>query len=302
MTAPVASVPEPSLILGTVQLGMAYGVANRTGRPDIAAAHRILDHAAARGVAALDTARAYGDSESVIGAWLATTEKPLPVITKLAPLTRVAEPDKPEAARRSLAVSREALGLRRLGLVLAHREDDVLSPGVRDVLEEALSAGQIGAWGVSATRPEALARVLDAIHVAAVQLPASIADRRYRPLAEAARRAGAVVYARSLFLQGALLMPEADLPDHLRALAPGLASLDELARRLDRPRSDIALAAMRAAPFVDAFVVGVDTLRQLDAHLDALSRPALPRKDAEALAEKFSGLPDEILDPGLWPR
>src|SRR5689334_8400949 len=61
---------QSALVLGTAQLGGAYGIANRTGVPGPAAVAGILA-----------TARAYGRSEQRIGA----VEHGLSVITKVAP-------------------------------------------------------------------------------------------------------------------------------------------------------------------------------------------------------------------------
>ena len=53
--------------LGTVQMGLAYGVANTTGQPALAEVNAILTNASELGIDLLDTASAYGNSEEVIG-------------------------------------------------------------------------------------------------------------------------------------------------------------------------------------------------------------------------------------------
>jgi len=58
-----------AMSLGTVQLGMNYGIANREGKPDSEKSFSILSAALETGVSALDTARSYGDSEEVLGAF-----------------------------------------------------------------------------------------------------------------------------------------------------------------------------------------------------------------------------------------
>src|SRR5438552_4624627 len=55
------------LALGTAQLGMQYGVANRTGQPDLEVATRIVSTARQAGIRYFDTAQAYGKSETVLG-------------------------------------------------------------------------------------------------------------------------------------------------------------------------------------------------------------------------------------------
>ena len=75
------------MTLGTAQLGLKYGVANRTGKPNRETATSMVRDAIGHGVTTLDTARAYGDAEEVLGqsltgAWRSRAE----VITKLDPL------------------------------------------------------------------------------------------------------------------------------------------------------------------------------------------------------------------------
>ena len=60
------------LSLGTVQLGLNYGINNSGGKPDRELAHKILNSAINNDINILDTAGAYGDSEIVIGEWLKT--------------------------------------------------------------------------------------------------------------------------------------------------------------------------------------------------------------------------------------
>ena len=54
-------------VLGTAQIGNRYGITNDSNPMVSADAALILDAARQRGIAALDTAPAYGDSEHVLG-------------------------------------------------------------------------------------------------------------------------------------------------------------------------------------------------------------------------------------------
>ncbi|MGC1633411.1 MAG: aldo/keto reductase, partial [Gelidibacter sp.] len=72
------------LILGTVQLGLDYGINNRSGKPTHEKACEILHCAYDNGIRILDTAEAYGNSQEVIGAFLKENpEKQFHVISKL---------------------------------------------------------------------------------------------------------------------------------------------------------------------------------------------------------------------------
>ena len=75
------------LALGTAQFGLNYGINNTAGRPTDATVAEILQTARAAGMNLLDTAAAYGDSESRLGTWLsqqAAESVPFQLVTKLA--------------------------------------------------------------------------------------------------------------------------------------------------------------------------------------------------------------------------
>jgi len=75
------------LVFGAVQLGMQYGVANSTGKPDFDLSKKMLEAAIDSGVSVIDTASAYGDSELTIGRSLDEVSKSrISIITKLDPL------------------------------------------------------------------------------------------------------------------------------------------------------------------------------------------------------------------------
>ena len=71
------------LALGTVQFGMRYGIANSTGQVTAEQAGAMLRVAAVSGIDTLDTAVAYGSSESCLGALGVSDFR---VVTKLPPL------------------------------------------------------------------------------------------------------------------------------------------------------------------------------------------------------------------------
>lgn len=97
------------LALGTVQFGLAYGVANRVGQPSEDSAAAIVAAARRAGIDTLDTAIAYGDSERRLGeigvdGWR--------VVTKLPPMP-AGTSDVGEWVRRSVDGSLARLGVTR---------------------------------------------------------------------------------------------------------------------------------------------------------------------------------------------
>ena len=54
------------IALGTAQLGLNYGINNSSGKPSHQEIESILNFALSQGIDTLDTAIAYGDSETVL--------------------------------------------------------------------------------------------------------------------------------------------------------------------------------------------------------------------------------------------
>lgn len=299
---PAPDLRIPPLVLGTVQLGMPYGLGAARAGLGAAAAEAILDEAWARGLRGLDTARAYGEAEARIGHWLAARRpEPRPfIVSKFPPL---AADEGAAAVARALDESRRALGLERIDVYLAHRGEDLLRPGVADALRAQAAAGTIGAFGASIYGADEGHRVLDVAGLTALQLPLHLANTEAAAsgLLDAAARRGVAVFARSVFLQGLLLADPDALEPRFAAAAPALRELAALARRAAVTRAALALAAVRALPAVAAIVVGVDSADQLAETLAAHAQPVGAATAAEAMAigRRF---PAALADPRRWTR
>ena len=90
-------------VLGSVQLGLAYGAANRTGKPSRTAALALVRRAADSGIHQFDTARAYGDAEERLGE--ALSGRPVVTVTKLSPLSELGEAAAPAEIVAAVAAS-----------------------------------------------------------------------------------------------------------------------------------------------------------------------------------------------------
>ncbi len=289
------------ITLGTVQFGMPYGKARRTQPPGDHGLVDILDAAMRAGITCLDTARNYGDAETRIGGWLAASEpKPL-IVSKLPPID-IGDNDIPDHIEKCLTTSLTALGLERLDGYLIHRAPDLHRPGVVASLQHAVEAGRIGAFGVSVYEPQQLADALAVPGMGLVQLPASLLDQRFADsgLIERCAEQGVVVFARSLFLQGALLLPDDELPEHLLPIKPTLSRLRGLASESGCGLQSLALAGVLLTPGVESGVIGIANCDELEENLAALQ--SMPGNAVVEQARRIaSGIPPHLLDPRRWP-
>jgi aryl-alcohol dehydrogenase-like predicted oxidoreductase len=289
------------LIVGSVQLGLAYGAANRTEKPSRETALRLIKRAADAGITAFDTARAYGDSEERLGE--ALNGRRVRTITKLSPLAEL-KPDAPRAAVRaaveaSVGKPLSALKRQNLDCLLLHCAAHLtaLDGATWHVLQTYLAAETIGSLGVSVQSP-AEARALAAPQAQHLQLAFNLLDWRWHEagVVDAIRdRTSLSVHARSVFLQGILAAGDAGVWHCLPQVdAPALlAWTDRSARAFGRANAaDLCLAYVRGQDWIDGVVVGMETVRR---------RPSLAPQDCAALEASRPRVPEPLLDPAPWP-
>jgi aryl-alcohol dehydrogenase-like predicted oxidoreductase len=251
------------LALGTVQFGMDYGIANQSGQPNLAEVKRIVSLAREKAISVLDTAIAYGSSEAVLGE---IGVKEFRVVTKLPPLPK----DQSEVAQwvhNQIASSLERLKQQKLFAVLLHRPRDLLGPKgaqLAEALRTLKSSGVIEKIGVSIYSPEELAEVYEKVQINLVQAPVNVIDRRMQLSGWLDRLEddGVEVHARSVFLQGLLLMERSEIPQKFMRWSN---LWDQWQERL-KDKSVSALAACLSYPLslaqVNQVIVGVDSVAQ----------------------------------------
>jgi aryl-alcohol dehydrogenase-like predicted oxidoreductase len=252
------------IALGTAQFGFPYGVANKLGQVTQAEAKTILEFAAANGIDTLDTAIAYGDSESYLGK-IGTKE--FKVITKL--------PSVPESC---MNVNRwltqqfhESLG--RLGLsqvygLLLHHSGQLSNENggsIYRTLQEFKMKGLVQKIGISIYSPFELEAVIPAYSLDLVQAPFNMLDQRLLNSGWLNRMKdlNVEVHTRSTFLQGLLLMPEDAIPKKFSPWKKVWQTWHSWLEVHDVKAVHAALAFPLSFPQIDRVIIGVDSFSQL---------------------------------------
>jgi aryl-alcohol dehydrogenase-like predicted oxidoreductase len=287
--------------LGTVQFGLDYGVSNRAGRPTEDEVAAILARAVEAGVGYLDTAPAYGDAEVLIGRYLPPRHD-LRIVTKLSPVAAaVIEARHGAAMLETLARSLEHLRVDRVHGVLVHHAADLAKPGAEHIVDALLQARERG-WtdriGVSVYDAEQLALAETRFHPQAVQLPLNILDRRpiQSGMLSRLKAQGVEIHARSVFLQGALLMNPNELPQFFAPVREHIACLQQRwsGAGLSALAGCLAFALQR--PEIDAVIVGVNRLAELGDIVAAVDRSGNICPDVPA-----ASIDPIYLDASRWP-
>ncbi len=303
METDVPGLARARFALGTVQLGLPYGVANRTGRPDDEAGCGLVAAAHACGVSWFDTAAAYGRSERVLGQAFRRLG--------LADEARVVSKGGGFAApggsvTACVQTSLRALGIPRLEAWLLHdeRELDGWDGRARADAAALASENQVGVFGLSAYQPAAALSALEELDFGALQFPASPFDRRFvrGDTGERILGSGARLFVRSVYLQGLGLMDPEQVPAHIRHGREAARALADFcgAHGLERDHFCVQYVLQRTARSEARLVIGLETPAQLARNAALFSATSLP---AALLDEWDDRWPDDIEDlvlPYRW--
>jgi aryl-alcohol dehydrogenase-like predicted oxidoreductase len=284
------------LAIGTVQFGMAYGIANARGQVPSDEVSAILREASMAGVTMLDTAIAYGEAEAIVGRALAAIGCTYAIVTKV--------PKGMPASAIAAAVegSCERLGVRKLhGLLLHDASDASAQPGLVDALVGLQRRGLVDKLGASLYRPADLdvARAAG-LPLELLQVPFSALDQRFAPHLPSLLRAGVEVHVRSVFLQGLLLLPPARVAERFpAAVVSRVAELHALAAALAVPVPALLLGAAALRPEIGRIVMGIDSLANLRENVEALAAAGRIADLGERL-KPFAFDDEDVLMPSRW--
>lgn len=294
-----------AMTLGTVQLGIPYGIANKGGKPDTEQSFKVLEEAVAQGVTSFDTALLYGDSELVLGEFFASDRNKLktPILTTKFKLGEIAG-SVDEQIRSYLAESFVRLRINSLPFYMLHNPADMMEQGmpVAKTMEALKAEGKIDHAAVSvytATEAEEMLKypVFDAI-----QLPLNIMDQRMNQVVKRLKDAGKAVFVRSVFLQGLFFMDPDSLTGNIADAKPYLQKLNQLAGEEGISIAQLAMRYVMWTPGVASLVIGAETPEQVRENAAMVSLPDIsPACRAEA-EKAFAQVPVHVLNPGMWTK
>ncbi|MBK8190671.1 MAG: aldo/keto reductase [Vampirovibrionales bacterium] len=299
------------LALGTAQFGMPYGVSNAQGQPSLDDIVAILRVAAQANVRTLDTAPAYGVSESALGdAMRCLSNGPgcadFDCITKTPRFARARlDADDARTLRAAFETSLARLGVSQVGALLIHHADDLLTPGGECLFEEMLAikaAGLARKIGVSVYTRAQIERVTDAFAIDLIQLPLNVMDQRLLAddFLKGLNSQGIELHARSIFLQGALLMPPEALPDYFTPWRSSLRAYHAAIQAQGLSPLAGALGFVQGVGAIDRIVCGVAAASQLLEILAAYRDSARVSHGLDYAA--FAVNDDALVNPAHWPR
>lgn len=290
------------LALGTVQFGLNYGISNYTGKPDYATVGKILTLARDVNITAIDSAFGYGDSHQVLIQHKALL-KNARVTTKLPPhQDNIYTKECVKRYIDNINDFRQDLKLEFLEAVLLHNADDWRKPGFEILfsqLELLKKAGEIKHIGFSSYANFDIAEPLDSFSFSTIQTSFNAFDQHLAEDRELCAKKKIHIVARSIFLQGLLLMPLNKVPSYFQPWYDKLFQLKCFAQENSLTDVEVALLFAEQNESINQFLVGVNRVEELEEIIQSYERVrALPKLDLPNVASKD----EKLINPSLWSR
>lgn len=304
----VKGVELSRLSLGTVQLGLNYGINNENGKPSQELSNKILDCAIDNGVTCLDTAGAYGDSEEVIGKWLKTIpkEKRPFIVTKAATLDHssyeVLKNDLVSKAKSSI----EKLGVEALDVLMLHNFDDYVNDkeNVMRAMNELKEMGLVKYIGASAYSYHDY-EILAESGFDATQIPVNIFDWTQivnggiKKLSDS----GMMVFVRSVYLQGLVFQTPETVSSKMDYCKEPLEKFHALCKKYSLSPAEMAMSFVLSLEGIHSLVLGSETVEQVEENTKLINRTMrFNNEQMTEIRKLFENIDNRVTNPSVWNK
>ena len=288
-------ISNSKLILGTVQMGLPYGINNTTGKVSLDDSLEILEYAFENGIEILDSAEAYGNAHEVIGAFHEKYhEKLFKVITKLPHQSDINVEEKVDDYLNELRVD-------QLHALLFHSFSSYKENiNNFDVLRKLKLDKKIKNIGVSVYTNEEVEEVTLNEDIDIIQLPFNLFDNinLRGAILEKAKSKGKTIHTRSALLQGLFFKDANDQNKTVQKLKNELLLLSDITKKYNTTISQLALSYCLQQNTIDNVLIGVDSINQLKDNIQSVNYKIKPEAINEIDIIKVKNL--DLLNPSLW--
>ncbi len=297
------------LCLGTVQLGMNYGV-KKESKPSLDQCIKMLKISIDNGIEIIDTAFMYGEAEEIIGKFFKVYPKykaRVKIISKLKPniLESVEKKDIYKVIKDNLFESLKLMGVESLEGYLFHTPDYIYNQEALNSLVKLKAEGYIKNIGVSIYEEKEALYAVQHKDINFIQYPYSILDQRLdkTDFFKLAKKNDKILFSRSAFLQGLLLMDLKDVPDYLKGALKDLEKIKSYSKRYQIDILTACIDFIKLKNEADYFVLGVNTSEQLIEDIKLFNSDKKMNLDLlNELKNDFNSIDKSIVMPSLWSK
>ena len=290
---------EIELGLGTVQFGIDYGISNKDGQCSLDEVKLILEKAEQEGIRIIDTAFHYGESENILGQILPKNHR-FDLITKTPNFeTTIVTSKEVKFLENTFLQSLKRLNQISIYGILIHHVDDLFKNG-GDLLIKKLNdfkkQGLVKNIGVSVYTVEQINKILSNYSIDLIQVPINILDQRLLKsnTLEKIKSLGIEIHARSIFLQGLLLIDPEDLSPYFESIREHLKKYRLTLKKHKIKPVQAALNFIGNIQEIDVMLCGVSSHAELEDIISSLRKSTPLDFTPYAIDDSL------ILNPSNW--
>jgi aryl-alcohol dehydrogenase-like predicted oxidoreductase len=288
---------EPKLGLGSAQFGLNYGIKSE-GKVSHAQLGKILSTAALAGIDLIDTAHLYGNALTALGQHEKLIKsRNFRIVLKIPRIPGRIDFESIQKLRSIFLSDLKKLKVSYVSILMVHTSADLMRPGSDLLFDFLLNMKYLGLCdyiGVSVYYPYEIERISQRYRIDVCSFPVNIFDQRFNPtLLDRLKDRGIELHARSIFLQGLLLMASDDVPENLKNLIDWQA-FDQIGG-LSRDRLGYCLNYLWQKEYIDYGVIGVNSNDQLNQIVQSYRSISLPID-----FRRYASQSERLINPSLW--
>ena len=293
------------IILGTVQLGMPYGLGPWKNElmPE-ATAFAILGAAWDSGITTLDTSSNYGVAEERIAKFMRLNpSKNFDLISKVNSQNKVSTRkhscfDDWQRTSPLLKIdSKNSLSL------LLHDENDVNCEVTVEAIQQFKARGFVSSWGVSIYSADAALKAAEIGSCQIVQLPFGVLNQTFRNngVFKILRQHGKTIHARSIYTKGLLFVKNTGLASTSTStkVLETIELIESLGKKEGLTLMQYATNFVMSFDEIDSILIGVDTPDQLNEIVKSMDRPKT-KFELDMLSDYVKRLAPNDVRPEKW--
>ena len=257
------------LILGTVQMGLDYGINNTLGKIKKEESFKILKKAYDLGIKSLDSSEKYGDAHQIIGEFhILYPNCIFNIITKI--------PTKKEINNINQKIENylSDLKVNHLECLLFHSfESYKKNKNSFNELAVLKKNKKINNIGVSVYTNDEIEELIEDKLIDVIQIPFNLFDNfsQKGKLIEKAKKNKISIHSRSVFLQGLFFKASTDKNKHIVLLNDEIIKINQIADKENIQIRDLALGYVLHQSSIDRVLIGVDSISQLISNVNSFN-------------------------------
>jgi len=290
------------LCLGTVQFGLDYGIANQDGEVSQDKVNKILEYVSSKNINCFDTGSMYGNSEEKIGNYLKDNNLDTKIVSKIKSDFFKLEH---KLSIQNIEKSLDDLSIDTLFALLLHNIEAIQNWSLENValISKLKKLNKIKYFGVSIYNDDEFNLALNNKNVDIIQIPFNLLDQRAitNNWLKKAKANNKLIFIRSVYLQGLILMDKNDIPRYLDCAKEYLNIIESTAHKLNITKNELALSFVDQMAKDSILLFGCDSLEQATENINNYHNlPKLDNKTIEYLTTNLSNIDEYIYNPSKW--